>query len=94
MGLLLSTCCHIKPNWNLFEIQNPEDLFLEAECVLVDDLLDVSLRGLDGLEKSDQLLLVGLVKLNNLHLLVVLTPGEPDFERECRLVDEMKIQCR
>ena len=64
-------------NPNLFQVENSENFLLEAEDVFVDDLLDVELRRLDRLEESCQLLLERLVELNNLDLLVVLTPGEP-----------------
>jgi len=51
---------------------------LSAASYLVDDLFDVGLRDLDGVEQPGQLLLVRLVQLDDLHLLVVLPAREPE----------------
>ena len=51
---------------------------------LVDDLLDVGLGRLDGVEQPDQLLLVRLIQLDHLHLLVVLSARKPEQKNEFR----------
>ena len=62
---------------NLLEIQNSEDFFLQTQSVLVHHFLDATLGHLNCFQKSCQLLSMGLIKLNNLDLLVVLPAREP-----------------